>query len=160
MIALLALVIQLSLTSQHGTMKQEWMNIPVASAKECNFCDLNFFDFSLWTLSKSQTLIILDKTFAVALTQVLKLWLINVPETLSRSAMSSFRSPRCISINVIRNSSCLVSLQTGPLFLFKFDLISFLLGLFVDFALHHFHATYREIKIHKLKNVDNLGVPV
>ena len=88
-----------------------WMNISVVSAIECNFCDLNFFGFNVLTVSKSQTLIIHDNTFAVALNQVLRIWLINARETLNRSAMSSFRSPRCIFINVIRNSSYLACKQ-------------------------------------------------
>ena len=115
------------------------LNISVKSAIECNFYDLNFFSFHKLTVSKSQTLMIHDKNFAVALTQVLKLWLINVRKTLNRSAMSSFRSPRRIFINAIRNLSYLVSLQAGPFFCF--DLISLLLGFLVDFAPRHFRST-------------------
>ena len=59
------------------------MNISMPSAIECHFCDLNFFDFNVLTMSKSRTLMIHDKTFAVVLTQVLKISLVNVRETLN-----------------------------------------------------------------------------
>ena len=71
--------------------------------------------------------------------------------------MSSFRSPRRIFINAIRNLSYLVSLQAGPFF--SFDLISLLLGFLVDFAPRHFRSTNGKTKSHKFKSVDNFGIP-
>ena len=133
------------------------MNISVASATEFNFCDLTFFGFNVLSVSRSKTLIIHGKTISVALTQVLKIWLINVRETLNWSAMSSFRGPRRIFTSVIKNSSCL---QAGLFFLLKFDLISPLLGFLVDFAPGNFHSANGEMKSHKFKNVYNSGIPV
>ena len=72
--------------------------------------------------------------------------------------MSSFRSPRCMFINVIRNSSYLAYKQVP--FLFKFDLISLILGFLVDFPSRHLRSANEEIKSHEFKNVDNLGIPV
>ena len=127
----------------------DWMNISVTSATDCNF-----FYFNVLTLSKPQTLIIYDKTLAVAHTQVLQIWLINLQETLN--CLYSSRIPKRIFINLIRNSSCLVIIQAGP-FLFRFDWMNLLIGFLVDFASHHFSSTFWEIKSH---NVNNLGIPV
>ena len=84
----------------------------VACAIEYSFCYKNFFGLNVLAVPKSQTLIIIDKTLAVALNQLL---LITV-QMLNDSGMSSFRIPRYIFINIIKNLSCLISLQAGSFF--------------------------------------------